>query len=60
MFFVLYESEGKALIERLKEGHLLNLEECRKAQQYTVQIYRSALDEIQANHRRNTKREARR
>ena len=25
--FVLYESEGKALIERLKEGHLLNLEE---------------------------------
>ena len=43
--FVPYESEGKALIERLKKGHLLNLEECRKAQQYTVQIYRSALDE---------------
>lgn len=42
---VRYGDEGKGLIEQLKKGGCLNLEECRKAQQYTVQIYRSALAE---------------
>ena len=56
--FVPYGSEGKALIDRLKKGHLLDLEEFRVAQQYTVQIYRSALDEYKPIIR-NTKREAR-
>ena len=43
--FVPYGDEGKRIIRELKKGRFLKLDECRIAQQYTVQVYRTGLRE---------------